>query len=149
MTETKERVYIIDCDAAPFVPSGWKGVEQHQTGGSFAWDPKAVEFYRSKFQQHGKHIRGEKLRDELRDKPVLNANVLDYLLAHPHLIPEEWKHDEQGRTRYIFFWGTIYRGSAGSACVRYLSWDGGRWLWYYFWLGIGWSDYDPAALRSS
>jgi len=37
----------------------------------------------------------------------MNANVLDYLLAHPELIPEDWKN------KYVFFWGTIYRYSSG------------------------------------
>ena len=33
----------------------------------------------------------------------LNANVLDYLLEHPELIPKKWKKYR------IVFWGTIYR----------------------------------------
>jgi hypothetical protein len=31
------------------------------------------------------------LREELIARPVFNANLLDYLLKNPHLIPAEWK----------------------------------------------------------
>jgi hypothetical protein len=148
MAETKEHVHVIDCDADPFVPEGLQ-VEEHQKGGSFTWDPKMVRFYLSNLQQNGKCIRGEKLRAELRDKQVVNANVLDYLVGHPHLIPEEWKRDEESRTRCIFFWGTIYRYSDGRLSVRYLSWYGDRWYWRCTWLGYGWDVFDPAALRAS
>jgi hypothetical protein len=145
--EVKALEHIINCDADPFVPAGWS-VEEHQKGGSFKWNSAEVQFYLSKLQKQGKVIKGDELRKELAGKPVLNANVLDYLLAHPHLIPEAWKKDERGFTRYIFFWGTIYRNSGGSLFVRYLGWGGDRWRWDCRWLGCGWSDDDPAALRA-
>jgi hypothetical protein len=107
---------VIDLDADPFAPNNWK-VEKHQHGGSFKWDPKQVQFYLSEPQRKEKSIEGNKLHKELEGKPVFNANLLDYLLAHPNLIPEEWKQDEKGRTRYIFFWGTIYRGSGDATCM--------------------------------
>ena len=87
-------------------------------------------------------IIGNELRKKLRDKPVLNANVLDHLLAHPETIPEEWKGE------YIFFWGTISRSSGGSLCVRYLYWRGVRWDSDYYGLDYGWSGDSPAALRA-
>ena len=77
-------------------------------------------------------IRGTELREELKGKPVLNANVLDYLLKHPELIPEEWKG------KAVFFWGTIYRDSRGNLCVRCLYWDGSRWYWSHNWLDDFW-----------
>jgi hypothetical protein len=86
----------VNCDADPFMPSGWK-VEEHKKGGLFKWDPKNVSLHLSPNQQNRKEIEGNKLRKELADKPALNANVLDYLLAHPHFIPEEWKG------KYVFF----------------------------------------------
>ena len=72
--------------------------------------------------------------------PVLNANVLDYLLAHRELIPEEWKGNA------IFFWGPIYRLSGGDLCVRCLYWDDDAWHWGYCWLDDGWGGYYPAAV---
>ena len=142
--ELKRVDHVIDLDADPFVPDGWK-VEEHHKGGSFTWNPNAVEFYLSEPQRKGKWIEGNELRTELAGKPVLNANVLDYLLAHPYLNPESWKKDEQGRIRYILFWGTIYRRPDGGLCVRCLCWSGGRWSWGYRWLGRDWSDDSPAA----
>lgn len=133
--------HVIDCDADPFVPNGWK-VEEHQKGGQFKWNAAQVALYLSKFQKNGV-IEGNKLRKELVDKPVLNACVLDYLLAHPHLIPEEWKG------KAVFFWGTIFRYADGYLCIRYLCWRGGWWDWGGLWLGRDWNGRSPAALRAS
>lgn len=143
--------HAIDCDADPFNPwekDGWT-VEEHQKGGTFTWDASQVELYLASGQKNGKVIEGNKLRKELAKKPVLNANVLDYLLKNPHLIPEEWKKDGQGNTRYIFFWGTIYGCRDGHRCVRYLYWRGGRWGWGGYWLGRDWDGFYPAAVRAS
>lgn len=142
--EIKPFEHVINCDAAPFIPDGFT-VEEHKKGGQWKFDPKAVAFYLSKQQKGDKYIEGNKFRKELEGKPVLNANVLDYLLKYPHLLPEEWKKDERYNTRYIFFWGTLYRNRVGSLCVRYLYWDGGRWYSLYYWLVSNWLAYYPAA----
>lgn len=134
--------HIIDTDASPLLPSGWK-VEEHKQGGQFLFDPTKVKLFLSNRQKNDKVIGGHDLRQELKDKPVLNANVLDYLLAHPELIPEEWKG------KAIFFWGTIYRYSAGNLCVRCLVWFGGRWCWDCRWLDFDWRGRDPAAVSAS
>ena len=140
--------HLINCDAAPFVPQGWEMAEHRKTG-IWKWDPAKVAFHLSKRQERGSFIEGNKLLKELEEKPVLNANVLDYLLAHQELIPESWKKDENGNIRYIFFWGTIYRRSGGRLGVRYLYWDGCRWHWDCGWLAGGFRDQNPAALRAS
>jgi hypothetical protein len=147
-SEIKHVSHVIDCDADPFVPDGWK-VEEHKKGGQFLWDAAKVELYLSKNQQKGRVIEGNKLRKELENDPMFNANLLDYLLKNPHLIPEEWKKDEKGNTRYIFFWGTVYRDSGGYLDVRALYWDGGAWRWSYGWLDHGWDGRIPAARRAS
>jgi len=87
----------------------------NQKGGQFNWDASKVSLYLSDAQKSGKCIEGNKLREELAGKPVLNANVLDICLPiRTH--PEEWKD------KYVFFWGTIYRHLDGSLCVRCLCW---------------------------
>jgi len=133
---------LIDCDSAPFVPDGLS-VEDHKKGGMFKFNPEKISLYLSK-KQKKRSIGGHDLRKELADKPVMNANVLDYLLARPELIPEEWKG------KYIFFWGTVYRNSDGDLYVRYLGWDGSEWLWSYNWLDyvFGFGSANPAALAS-
>ncbi len=134
--------HVIDCDANPYVPQGWT-VEEHKKGGMFEWNLDKVRLHLSPNQKDGKVIQGHKLREELVNEPALKANVLDYLLAHQELIPEEWKG------KYIFFWGTVYRDSDGCLCVRYLCWGGGRWVWGCRWLGAGFGDDNPALLCAS
>ncbi len=136
--------HVIDLDADPYLPDGWK-VEEHKKGGQFEWDPSKINLYLSPNQLGDKRIEGNDLRKELAKKPVFNANLLDYLKANTSLIPDEWKKDEKGNTRYIFFWGTIYRNSGGGLYVRYLYWGGGEWVWDCYWLGDDWNYVNPAA----
>jgi len=72
-------------------------------------------------------------------RTLLDIRVLEELLKHPELIPEEWKN---GRT---YFWGTIFRHSGGRLFVACLDWGGGGWDWHFHWLGLAWDDYGPAA----
>lgn len=137
--EIKLMENIIDTSADPFCPNGWK-VEEHLKAGKLAWNPAKVRLHLDPGQQNGK-CEGNKLRKALKSQPVLNACVLDWLLAHPELIPEEWKDE------YIYFWGTIYRN--GDLCVRYLYWDGGAWGWTFGWLGCDCYGNDPAAVSAS
>lgn len=134
--------HLIDCDADLVVPNGWT-LEEHKKGGQLQFDPAKIELFLSKKQQNGKVIEGNKLRKELEGKPVLNANVLDYLLAHPELIPDSWKG------KRIYFWGTIFRHSDGNLCVRSLHWYGCQWNWLDFWLDDDWNGYEPAAVLAS
>lgn len=133
--------HVIDLDADPFVPEDCT-VEEHQKQGQFQWDPAKIQLFLSKKQQKG-YIEGHMLRKELKGKPILNANILDYLFSHPELIPEEWKE------KNIFFWGTIYRDSDGDLYVRYLYWGGGKWCWDYGWLVIDLRVSSPAAVLAS
>ncbi|MEK9170131.1 MAG: hypothetical protein AAB674_00600 [Patescibacteria group bacterium] len=142
--EIKPVEYLVDLDADPFVPKGWKVVE-HRKGGQFKYDPAKVGLYLSKEQQKGKVIVGNDLRKELKNQSVMNTNLLDFYLKkeNQHLIPEEWKG------KAIFFWGTIYCGPNGSLCVRYLCWDGGGWDWNYNWLDFEFDGSRPAAVSAS
>ena len=83
-------------------------------------------------------------------KILLDVRVLEELLKHPELIPEEWK---KGIT---YFWGTIFRYSVGYLYVAYLLWNGSRWdwddywdgsewYWYCSWLDDDWNGHEPAA----
>ncbi|MCC6934802.1 MAG: hypothetical protein IT406_03905 [Candidatus Yanofskybacteria bacterium] len=145
-SEIKPILHAIDCDVNPFVPDGWSYREEDQLPGrirgTWTWDP-SVKLYLSKKQGGDKYIVGNDLRKELKPQSVLPANVLDYLLAHPELIPEDWNG------KAIFFWGTIYRNSRGNLYVRCLYWDGGGWDWDYGWLDYGFSGSNPAVVRAS
>lgn len=146
----------IDGDLNPRIPSGFyltgEGTEHRKMGkvtlekradGKLYANGVEVVSYLSPKQKDGRYIQGHKLRKELKDKQVLNACILDALLANPQLIPDEWK------TGYTYFWGTIFRDAGGSLYVEYLYWNGGRWYWICDWLDYGWSDDSPAASLAS
>ncbi|MAG12581.1 hypothetical protein CL630_02085 [bacterium] len=146
--KTLNETHIIDCDVYPFVPGIWR-VEEHHKGGQFTWSPGVVILFLSVEQQNGRVIKSDKLRKELADRSVLNANVLDFLLKYTHLIPKEWKG------KHVFFWGTVYCNLHGNLFVRYLYWDDSRRLWNYDCRSIGpdsresWGDDCSAALRAN
>jgi hypothetical protein len=131
--------HLIDCDANPFVPPGWS-VEEHKKGGFFKFDPAKIFLYLSKEEKA--NINGNDLRKELANKPSLNANVLDYLLAHPEIIPKKWKD------KFIFFFGTIYRDKFGDLYVRYLRWWESGWCDRCNWLGINFDACKFSAVAS-
>ena len=134
----KPMEHIIDCDGDPFVPDGWSlAPKSEQLPGRikrfFKCDPKLMQLHLSEHQllRQGDYVRyilGRKLREELQYLPVLPANVLDYLFANQHLIPEEWKKKTSYWETEIFFWGTIYRILGDDdLCVRCLCWRNGKW----------------------
>lgn len=134
--------HLIDCDKDPFTPDGWE-VKEHIRGGQLAFDPVKIRLFLSKAQQKGKAISGLDLREELKGQSVLNACVLDYLLAHPELIPDEWKG------KLVFFWGTVYHYPDGNLGVRCLFESGSEWDWLHNWLGNDFHDNYPAAVSAS
>ncbi|MFA6604300.1 MAG: hypothetical protein WCT10_05735 [Patescibacteria group bacterium] len=105
--------HIVDCGTDPFTPEGWE-VEEHRRSGLIDLAKVKIDLVPVKDQKRYA-IYGDEIRKEMAYKPVLNANVLDYLLAHPEIIPKEWKS--------VCFWGTIYR-SGTVRFVRVLSNDG-------------------------
>lgn len=148
----------VNLAASPRLPFNGAEVESHIGEGWVIVEKRADRLYLngrkfvlhlSRRQQNGKSLKGYELREELTGKPVLNANLLDALTDNPHLIPEDWKKDEDGNIRYIFFWATIYRDSSGDLCVRYLYFLDGTWRRRYDWLDDGWFGGDPAVLLAS
>jgi hypothetical protein len=155
--EIKPVEHAIDFGATPLVPEGWS-VEEHKKGkvaklerrgDELYLDGKKIELWLSKPQKKGNVIGGNDLRKEVSKRSVINANLPEYLLKNPHLIPDAWKKDEKGNTIYIFFWGTVCRFSDGRLDVRYLYWDGGKWTMYYGWLDGVWDSRGPAAVLAS
>ncbi len=146
--------HIIDLSGDP-MPEDWKKAgwqtTKHTYGVTLELDPSQLKLHLSENQKNGRVVEVNSLKKELEDNkvPVLNACILDYLLAHPELIPESWKKDENGNTRYIYFWGTEYRHPDGDLYVRYLCWRDGAWLWSDGWLGNAWDAQFPAAILAS
>ena len=141
----------IDTTKQPQIPYDNWTIESHNTSlGNIDLTKVKFELYLDNAQKDGKYIEGNKLREKLKDKPVLNAVVLDYLLEHQELIPESWKKKtKEGYIQYIYFWGTIYRDSLDNLYVRYICFIDGAWIRFYGWLGGGWDGYNPAAVASS
>ena len=131
----------IDSSKKPNIPYDDWTIESHDTSlGKI--DPTKIELYLDESQKSG-YIEGNKLLGKLKDKPVLNATVLDYLFEHQELIPESWKG------KYVYFWGTVYHGSSGNLYVRCLYFYDGAWRRDSDWLDIGWFGSAPAALLAS
>jgi len=143
--EERAGKHLIDLSADPVIPRGWTVEEHRRPVGKentyFVWDASKVKLHLDPSQKDGKTIEGNTLRTNLADQPVLNTNVLDYLIANPHLIPEDWKG------KAIFFWGTIYRGSSGKLYVRFLYWNDGMWNWLNYWLGDDWVAGNSVVMR--
>lgn len=133
----------IDLDAAPLCPVDWS-IKRHRKMGSMEWHPEKVELFLSEHQLGTSVMSGRDIKQELEGKDVFNANLLDYLLAHQELIPQEWKG------KAIFFWGTEY-GHKYSPRLRirclYWRYDHWDWLWYAVWPGYQWHAGFPAACR--
>ena len=119
----------IDYNADPFIPEGWKVEEHLCREDQPQWNPADISLYIADSQREVESFKGYDLRMKLAMMPVLNANILDYLLANQVMIPEDWKHDHEGYFYRIYFWGTIYRNTSGDLCVRYLHWRDGKWNW--------------------
>lgn len=125
---------------SPSIPKGYDWtIEFHDNVTSF--DPSKLSFHLEP-EQEKRYINGEILSERMKGKG-LNANVLEYLLKHPKLIPEDWKG------KFIYFWGTIYRRSGGYLLIRCLCWRGGAWRWGSHWLDGDWYSSSPAAVSSS
>ncbi|OGZ14432.1 MAG: hypothetical protein A3J08_04130 [Candidatus Lloydbacteria bacterium RIFCSPLOWO2_02_FULL_51_11] len=94
-------------------------------------------------------ITGEERLKRLKasDYIRLDADIFFTLWENQHLIPESWKK-VNGKTRYIFFDGTILRSPRGGHSVLYLYWwqEDGAWSWGVYQLGTDWYDGDLSAV---
>jgi len=143
VSETKSNLLIVDYDVAPSLVD--LKIKTHPERKDI------VEYDLSKIERvltlkpGEDSILGHKNLKRLKasGKILLDVRVLEELLKHPELIPEEWKNG------VTYFWGTIFRNSDGHLCVAYLRWLGSSWEWDCSWLGYGWSDDEPAACLAS
>jgi len=136
--ELSEKI-IIDCTAEVFIPKGYC-LDQNQLGDrQYEFRPDKVFLYRPNKKMHDVFSLWEKTKG----RPVLNANVLDYLLSHQEIIPEDWKK------KRIFFFGTIYGGPNREYFVRAIYWNRTEpgWRWELCWYGHRLSPDDYLAER--
>ena len=145
----------VDLAAEPRLPFPTALIASHESGGivsiesrtdSLYVDAKKVVLFRSERQSEG--VKGRELYDELTGKPVLNANVLHFLIQNPEFIPNtvEWKKQGEGDEIMIYFWGTIFGHPNGDHCVAHMEWNGASWKWSCSSIQNWWLANQPAAL---
>lgn len=108
--------YYIDCDADPAVPEGC-GVKGHKRSGRLFWDSKRqgdALLLPSDRDGDRTFVVGD-VMEKVQYLPVLNANVLDSLLAGHHPTPERWDGKQ------IYFPGTLYFVYGSGPIVRGLN----------------------------
>lgn len=109
--------------------------------GMKSFDPSKLSLHLEPEQKDG-YLKGEILAERLK-QTAPTSNVLQYLIENPSLWPEDWKG------KYVYFWGTIFRGSDGYLYVRFGYWNEGEVVSDYCWLGGGWRVGSPAASLAS
>ena len=123
--------------------TGWVLIERK--GDKLFQDGVEITLHLDAGQKDGKSIRGDKLREKLKDVPGhMHPNVIDALMENVHLIPESWK-----KAGFIFAWCVGFRSQDGSLCVRCVDWSGEFWYVLYIWLDRAWHGYDQAAVSAS
>jgi hypothetical protein len=126
----ESHTHVINCDLPPYVCNATGGnvfLAHNNRIQNWRWNPHLVKLYLHPYQQPDRFITGTALQESWIQKKALNANVLDYLLAHRWLIPEDWK-----KAGKIFFPGTIYgiwSCVRYDPYVRYLLFGSGNWGW--------------------
>lgn len=96
-------------------------------------------------------VPGHDLRTEMEKDEAANVhpNVVDALVEeYPKLLPDSFKVDAKGKTRFIYLWGVIFRG-VGGLFVRVFCFDTAGWHRDCGNLGSGWAARDPAARLAS
>jgi len=106
----------IDCNTQPKVPDMWQLGKHNMILGRWAWNLRKVTLTDlGAFECECTDYEFVELRCMDYGAVPANANVLDFLLEHPDLIPSEWKGKQ------IHFCGTVYEGG-GDRMVRCLAW---------------------------
>ncbi len=101
-------------------------VNTHVPGGMFEWHPDRVELWQSKKQFSEGGATLESIMPELAKKRPLNASLAFHLKRpeNKHLIPPDWKFNEDGKARDILFLNTTLCDdlSSGVSFFAFLCW---------------------------
>lgn len=105
----------IDCSAKPSTPDPTWTIVSNQQDGSYLFNPAEAGKKIISFESKTAPITGEQMIKKLNGKG-LNACVLDYLMAHKELFPEEWK------TKNVVFAGTVFADAHGNKLIKFAYW---------------------------
>jgi hypothetical protein len=127
--------FSINTSAKPYIPNGSTLVE-HRKSGFWEFAANKIELFNPTVLSDDFlfKIRPELSFNNVDNKIVLNANVLDYLMEHQELIPKEWKHYGE-----INFLGTVYERE-GCFFVRNLYFFDGPGIKYGWGSNFAFSD---------
>jgi hypothetical protein len=133
-----------------FIGKGWSIVEDETDSRSKALtelDLTKVQFVTT-LKDGETYVKGEEKLKRLKKSGNirLDADIFLTLWENQHLIPESWKEKVNGKTRFIYFDGTVLRLSSGDRYVLYLCWCGGAWSWDVRWLDLDWGANRPSAV---
>lgn len=120
-----------------FIEPGWRIITEETDTRSVALselDLTKVEL-QTMLSDGESYIKGEEKLKRLKEsgKIRLDADIFFALWENQHLIPESWKEQVNGNTRFIYFDGTVLRALKGPACIICLYWDE-KWKWSLDWL---------------
>ncbi len=117
-------VHFVDCDLDPDIERGYSITgdgAKHRKAGMIELQLRDDRLYGNGVEivlyslpgpRDSSVAAARELGEELADKNVMNACLRDYLLKHMELIPKSWLSGTE-HSLTIFFWGTIFRASAG------------------------------------
>lgn len=129
---------------------GYGGVKIEKHDDVLYLDGKSLNLFFSRKQQNKEMVEGFELRQEIEKKgDNVSAKVLDYLVDHPELWPENWKKNEQGETLRVFFWDDILCYPLDRLYVLCGYWDGSKVIQDCRWLGHYWFNSEPAVSYAS
>lgn len=121
------------------IPEGWA---IHYDNGIKEFDPSKLELHLEPEQKKG-YIAGDILAERLKETSP-NLAMAQWFLDNPKKIPKDWFKDEDGNPRYIFFWGTIVRGSDGDLHAPCLIESVGKVVLSWRWVDSVWGSGSPA-----
>ncbi len=141
--------HVIDFDAVPTIRICFRLADvsdqiASRVRGKKKLSDLKLNLYLDDFQAGGGFLEGYDLKTKLEGQKVLGAQLLDFYLEHPDLIPKDWN-----KKLRISFWGTIYRGADSHLYVRCLCWNGMGWDSEYDRLNCAWFPDSPAAVSAS
>lgn len=139
--EKEKEPELIAFNKPPFCPNNLMVLSNKMAGypyGSWEYLQPRLKLY----QTDKLDVAGTDIKEQLADKDVLNANCLDWLLAHQDQIPESW------RGKIISFWGTIYQEDSSTQYVRGMEWqDDHHWVGTIYSLALIWGKKDFAIIE--
>jgi hypothetical protein len=149
-----ENIIAVNLDAPPELPFDDAIVVTNSAGSWVTIQRRGNDLYQNGVkiilhlddgQKNGKNIKGYKLQKKIANRTSVHPNVFDALFEC-NMMPDDYKVDEKGNTRFINSFAVVYRNRYGNEFVRCWFWHKGRWLSSYAWLYSSWRGRSPSAL---